>query len=249
MTHADKYGVGLLSMGLMVAGVLIVMILLTVLILTRHRFMPRTRSQTVYWIGAAIMWPLMIAALPLASFASWHLVVIADFGWDAYAHGLRLVNKHGLLNDGRFLSTFWAAAWGAGLITFYVLTVIPFTLWHLHFRSDGHAPTSVSLTGTVRLDGEPLPRALLTFHSVAMDTARSCATALANDVGWYGVDLPAGRYHVTIESAIVALPVKYGDPAQTPLQVACAQLGPAERDLDVQTWSAPVPQPVMAGPA
>jgi hypothetical protein len=244
MTHPDKYSVGLLSMGLMVVGFVCVIVLFVVLILNSHRFMPRTRSQTVYWIGTAVMWPLMIAAWPLASFAAWHLVVIADCGWEAYADGLRLVNKHGLLSNGRFLSTFWAAAYGPAIMTFDLLTVIPFTLWHAHFRWDQAAPQSVFLSGIVRLDGEPLPRALVCFYDATGDSTRGWPTALANEAGWYAVELPPATYRVTVEHATVALPAKYADPAQTPLQFAGEQLGPVEQDLKVTTWTERASQPM-----
>lgn len=245
-SHPDKYGVGMLSMGLAVICFLFVIVLLSLLILTRHRFMPRTRSQKVFWIGNAVMWPLAIASWPLASWAAWHLVVIADYGWDAYANGLRLVNKHGLLSDGRFLSTFWAAAFGPMIITYDLLTVIPLTLWYAHFRFDRDTPRSVLLSGTVRLDGGPLPRALVGFHGAAADAVGPCPTALANEAGWYAVELQPGRYRVTVEHATVALPAASGDPAQTPLQFAWEQVGLADQDLDVRTWSEPAPQPATA---
>src|SRR5260370_41979023 len=112
MAHPDKYVVGLLGLGMAALGVLIALAVLVMVCLNAHRVLPRRRFRTTYWIGMAVLAPLALAACLLTPRVVGDVAVIASFGWDAYAEGLRVVNKHGQLSDGRYLSVFWAAAFG-----------------------------------------------------------------------------------------------------------------------------------------
>ncbi|MBO0698618.1 MAG: hypothetical protein J2P46_09505, partial [Zavarzinella sp.] len=91
-------------------------------------------SRTLYWAGLLVIVPLGLATMPTAPKVMRAVTVIASFGWDAYAGGLRVVSKHGELSDGRFLSTFWSAATGVGSIVLEFVWVIPVLAWHYRFR-------------------------------------------------------------------------------------------------------------------
>src|SRR6478672_7727651 len=114
MTHPDNVAVGLLGLAMFAMGALTVIILTIVAAHFSYRFLPLRRSRTMFWIGIVIGVTFALAVLLVAAKAMHALAVIASFGWDAYADGLRVINKHGQLSDGRFLSIVWAAASGTG---------------------------------------------------------------------------------------------------------------------------------------
>ena len=153
MAHPDKSVVGLLGLGMAALGVLIALAVLVLVGLNAHRVLPRHRSRTTYWIGLAVLAPLALAACLLTPRVVGDVAVIASFGWDAYAEGLRVINKHGQLSDGRYLGVFWAAAVGAWWFPIWFLFAIPVVAWHCHFnprRLPGHG---VDRTVVVRVDG------------------------------------------------------------------------------------------------
>lgn len=164
MTHPEPYAVGMLSLAMAAVGGLTAVALTVVAVLKSHRFLPAPRSRTIYWVGLALTLALPFAALLVTGKAMGDLAVIASFGWDAYAGGLRVVNKHGLLSDGRYLPVFWQAASGAGTVVILMFSLTPVTVWLLHFHLSRDPSQAAQLTGVVRLDDRPLPRALVAFH-------------------------------------------------------------------------------------
>ena len=134
MGHPDHYAVGLLSFGMMVVAFVGGFVLTLLACAKAHRVLPARRRRATYWIGMALLASLCLATFPLAPKLMRALAVIASFGWDAYAGGLRVVNKHGLLSDGRFLSVFWAAATGVGCLVLDFFWVIPIAAWYCHFN-------------------------------------------------------------------------------------------------------------------
>jgi hypothetical protein len=131
--------VGLLGLGMMVVAVLVMMAAAVLAYLNAHRVLPRRRSRLTYWIGMAVLVPAVVATFPLAPNVMQALAVIASFGWDAYAGGLRVVSKHGQLSNGDFLGVFWSAAIGVGCIVLDFFWVIPMTAWHGHFTAPPEA--------------------------------------------------------------------------------------------------------------
>jgi hypothetical protein len=159
MSHPDKYAVGLLGFGMMAVAFLGILALAVVACANAHRVLPGRRSRTTYWVGMAVMGPLALATFPLAPKAMQALAVIASFGWDAYAEGLRVVSKHGQLSDGRFLSVFWSAAVGVGCIALDFFWAIPITAWHCHFNPRRGPGDAASPAGVARMHGAVAPGA------------------------------------------------------------------------------------------
>jgi hypothetical protein len=160
MGHPDRYAVGLLGFGMMAGALLGIFALTLIACANARRVLPQRRARAIYWIGMALMVPLALGTFPLAPQLMRALAVIASFGWDAYAGGLRVVNKHGLLSDGRFLSVFWTAATGVGCIVLDFLWVMPITSWHCHFNPGRRAGEQVS-DGSVRTERGAANRSVL----------------------------------------------------------------------------------------
>lgn len=153
MSHPDKYAVGLLSLGMMFLSLVIGIVVLVVAFLHAHRVLPRRRSRLVFWLGMAVMVPLPLISFPLAPELMHALAVIGSFGWEAYENGLRVVSKHGELSDGRFLSVFWSAAMGIGILVLDFCWLIPITVWYCHFNPRPE-PRTESASGV----GPPQPQ-------------------------------------------------------------------------------------------
>ncbi len=134
MAPPDNDLVGLLGLAMAALGVPAALVVLVLVCRHAGRVLPRRRSRTTYWLGMAVLVPLALAACLLTPRALGDGAVIASFGWDAYAEGLRVVNKHGQLSDGRYLGVFWAAAFGAGWFPLWLLYGIPVAAWHCHFN-------------------------------------------------------------------------------------------------------------------
>jgi hypothetical protein len=134
MGHPDDVAVGLLGLAMAAVAFLGILAFTVIACAKAHRLLPERRSRAVYWIGMAVMVPLCLVTFPIAPLVMQALAVIGEFGWDAYAGGLRVVDKHGLLSDGQFLSVFWTAAMGIGCIVLDFWWVIPITVWHCHFN-------------------------------------------------------------------------------------------------------------------
>ena len=154
MAHPDKSVVGLLGLGMAAFGTLIGLVVLVIVCLNAHRVLPRRRSRMTYWIGMAVLVPVAVAACLLTPKILGDAAVIASFGWDAYAEGLRVINKHGQLSDGRYLGVFWAAVFGAGWFPIWFLTAVPVVAWHCHLNprqqsSNGGDPVDVVPVGAV----------------------------------------------------------------------------------------------------
>ena len=183
---------------------------------------------------------LPLAVLLVAAKALQALAVIASFGWDAYADGVRVINKHGELSSGGHVSAFWAAAIGAGTFLLLLLAVAPLTIWVLHFHRNRDTRTTLQLTGVVRLYGQPLPRALVTFYLVAGTKRRGYIAVRTNTNGEYQLyDVPLRALRVTVQDKAGRVPREYGDPAQTPLEFVGNQLGVVTYDLDLPLASGP----------
>ena len=162
--HPESFAVGMLSLGMAAVGCVIVVAFTAVAGLNAHRFLPSPRARTVYWVGLVLTLALPFAALLFTGEALGDVAVIASFGRDAYDGGLRVVNKHGLLSDGRFLPAFSQAAAVAGTVVILVLSMAPVAVWVTHFHLGRDPRDAARLTGVVRLDGRPLSRALVAFH-------------------------------------------------------------------------------------
>jgi hypothetical protein len=159
MSHPDKYAVGLLGFGMMVVAFMSIFALAVIACMNAQRVVPQRRSRTTYWIGMTLMVPLALATFPLAPRAMQALAVITSFSWDAYAEGLRVVNKHGQLSDGRFLSVFWSAAMGVGCIVLDFFWVIPIGAWHCRFHPRPQPGPGVDPARVVQGNGAAGPAA------------------------------------------------------------------------------------------
>jgi hypothetical protein len=235
MTHPDTYAVGLLGLGMAALSVVLGFGVLAILQLNSHRFLPLRRSRTTYWVGMAVLVPVaFVGSPPVSSLAVQHLAVIASYGWDAYADGLRVINKHGELSDGRYLSVFWAAAMGGGMVSLTVASVIPVTVWYLHFNPSRKPDHGVAPTGVVRLDGEPLPGAMVTFYLVAGRKVRGFIAVDTDEAGRYEVcGLPPRTFRVTVTGGAATVPRKYTDAGQTPLEFIGTLWGPVTHDFEL----------------
>jgi hypothetical protein len=153
MSHPGKYVVGPLGLGMTALGMLIVLGVLAVVALNAYRVLPLRRSRRTYWIGMTLLGPLTLAGILLSPQAVQALAVIASFGWDAYAEGLRVINKHGQLSDGRYLGVFWAAAMGGWVMPMAFMMCLPLTAWYMHYNPSCQPGHGVEATGVVPLDG------------------------------------------------------------------------------------------------
>jgi hypothetical protein len=140
MTHPESNVVGLLSLAMAAVGGLTWLVVMFALFLHSHRFLPPRCSRTTYWVGVALTFALALAALLVTGRAMGDLAVIADLGPDAYAGGLRVADKHGLLSNGRRLGVFWQAAQGAGTVVILLFSMLPLTVWVTHFNLGPQQP-------------------------------------------------------------------------------------------------------------
>jgi hypothetical protein len=233
MSPPDSYVVGLLGLGMAALGVVLGFGVLAILVLNSHRFLPLRRSRATYWAGMAVLVPVAFVALPpVSAQVVQHLAVIASNGWDAYADGLRVINKHGELSNGRYLGVFWSAAMGGGMVSLIVASVIPVTVWYLHFNPDH----GIVLAGVVRLDGEPVAGAEVTFYIVAGRKLRGFIAVETDEAGRYEVcELPPRTFRVTVTGGAAAVPLRYTDARQTSLEFIGNQLGPVTHDFELES--------------
>lgn len=233
MSHPENFAVGMLGLTMAAIGLLGDLVVLVWVCNNAYRVLPLRRTRPTYWLGMVLLVPLCLTTGPFVGpkFIG-DAGVIASFGWDAYAEGLRVVNKHGQLSDGRFLGVFWAAAFGAGWFPLWGLFMIPAVAWHCHFNPSRRLLCGVAPAGVVRLDGEPLPKAEVTFHVEAGGKRRAYATVDADETGRYEFRWLPLRYRVTIANR-ADIPPQYRDPEQTPLEFVWDQLGPIEQDLEL----------------
>lgn len=59
------------------------------------------------------------------------LLVVLACGLDEYTAGLRIINKHGELSDGRSLNDFWMGVWGALLFLSVAVPMLPLLTFRL----------------------------------------------------------------------------------------------------------------------
>ena len=143
MTHPDSYLVGPLGLGMVAVGWVAAFVLAIFIGSRIERVRPVRRSRLPCWGGLAVLFP--VAAFVLSSYAFKALAVIASFGQDAYAGGLRVVNEHGQLSDGTFLGVFWAAVIGVGPVLVMIFSTVPLLVWYKHFhRRQVPEPTPAS---------------------------------------------------------------------------------------------------------
>ena len=125
----------------------------------------------------------------------------------------------------------------------------PLWVWCLHFHF-GPDPHAIQLTGVVRLDGRPLPRALVAFHVVVGREFSAYAVVETDEAGRYEIqDLPARSFRVTVAAdEAAAVPPAYANAARTPLDYTPDRLGPVAWDLDLRSLPpGPAPNPCMTG--
>src|SRR5262245_11325333 len=151
--HPERYAVGMLGLAMVAVGGLTAVAATLFVGFNSHRYLPTRCSRLTYWVGLALTLALPVAALLVTGAALADLAVIASFGWDAYSGGLHVVNKHGLLSDGRYLPVFWQAAWGAGTVVILMFSMTPVAVWLMHFHLSRDPSQAAPLTGVVRLDG------------------------------------------------------------------------------------------------
>ena len=151
MRHPEYATVGLLSLALAAVGTLSALALGMVFWRNTARLLPSRRSSIAYWVGVAFFASVVLPAAPLTIEASKAVAVIASFGWDAHSDGLRVVNKDGLLSDGRYLSAFWTAAIVPMVWTTILLIVFLAAGWHMHF----HPPRVADASDPVAPESRP----------------------------------------------------------------------------------------------
>jgi hypothetical protein len=235
MSHPDKYAVGLVAIGMGFVALILLITFSIIAFLNAYRVLPLRRSRTVFWIGMIVIVPAWLATFLVAPKFVHALAVVAEFGWDAYAEGLRVVNKHGLLSDGRFLSVFWAAASGVLILVLDFVWAIPVTAWYCHFNPGRKLHCGVAAEGIVRLDGKPVGRAVVTFHIVAGQKLRAYASVKTDESGRYEFRWLPLHFRVTVASREILIPSRYGEPERTPLEFNWNKLGPITQDLELQS--------------
>jgi hypothetical protein len=252
MTHPDQYAIGVLSLAMAAVGGVSAVVATVVLGLNSYRFLPRRRSRITFWVGTTATVAFAFAALLVAGKTTSDLAVIASFGWDAYDSGLRVVNKHGLLSDGGYLPAFWQAAQSAGTVVILMFSGMPVVVWCLHFNLGRDPRRAVQLTGVVRLDGRPLPRALVAFHVATGREFPAYAVVETDAAGRYKLnDMPVREFRITVADHAEAVPRAYRNPARTPLTYTPDRVGPVALDLEVRGFagdSAVNQQPLPTGP-
>jgi hypothetical protein len=110
--------------------------------------------------------------------------------------------------------------------------------WLMHFHLSRDPSQAAQLTGVVRLDGRPLPRALIAFHLAEGREFAAYAVAETDEAGRYAVhDLTARSFRVTVAAdEAAAVPPEYGNPARTPLEYTPDRLGPVTRDFELRSF-------------
>jgi hypothetical protein len=134
MRHPEHATVALLSLSFVAVGTLSAFAVGVVFWCNTARLLPSRRSRTAYWVGVAFFALVVLPAVPFTTEVSKAVAVIASLGWDAHSDGLRVVNKHGLLSDGRYLSSIWTAAIVPMMWTMILLVVFVAAGWHIHFH-------------------------------------------------------------------------------------------------------------------
>lgn len=98
--------------------------------------LPRVRIGK--WSRRLISAGLFITAMPVviwsSMWASNAAVIVLAYGYDAYAGGLWIVNKHGDLSDGSRLSDIWHGVWGAFMFLSFAWPLLPLMVFR--FVSD-----------------------------------------------------------------------------------------------------------------
>ena len=152
MPHPEHAIVGLLSVALAGVGTLFALAAGWTFWLNTSRILPSQRSRSAYWVGVTFFALVILPSVGFATIeASKAVPVIASFGWDAYSDGLRVVNKHGLLSDGRYLSAFWTAAIVPMMWTTILVHIFVAMGWHMHF----HPPRVVAEPSADRPENRP----------------------------------------------------------------------------------------------
>jgi hypothetical protein len=136
MPHpATEPWVGLLSIGLAFGGTLAVLAMYVVGTLLAARLgMRRYPNRVALRIGLAVAAPLTVCAMFLVIPLLEIPAIVATYGWDAYATGVHIVDKHGLVSNGEYLGTFWTAAIGGLIFPPWLLALTPAYLWYETFR-------------------------------------------------------------------------------------------------------------------
>jgi hypothetical protein len=133
---ADANLTGLVGLFLCGTGLLVALVWLGILsVLPLHSLLPCRDRRVVYWLGMLFFAPVLVFSVPCVATALQALAVIATLGWEDYAGGVRVVDKHGLLTNGQYLGVFWTAAIGGWMLPGMILLLSPMVAWYVHFHS------------------------------------------------------------------------------------------------------------------
>jgi hypothetical protein len=95
--------------------------------------LPRIRCGK--WTRRIVSAALFLVALPAFIWCATHgskaLLVVLAYGFDEYTAGLRIINKHGELSDGRSISDLWMGVCGALLFLSVAVPTLPLVVFRL----------------------------------------------------------------------------------------------------------------------
>jgi hypothetical protein len=99
---------------------------------TQARWQRIPRPLYVLGITLFVIFPVpaMTQWFPLMEYVG----ISCAYGRDAYADGLRLVDKHGNLNDGRVLPDIWRVIVYTGVCVLFLWSSLPLTVFYMLFR-------------------------------------------------------------------------------------------------------------------
>ncbi|HEV7281971.1 MAG TPA: hypothetical protein VGN57_17345 [Pirellulaceae bacterium] len=133
--------VGLLAVGMCAAGVALFVGLYRGGAWMAPRLGFRRRPNPwLRWGGLAVAIPLTLTAMFLAIELPSIAAVVATYGWNAWAGGVEVVNKHGLVSNGETLGPFWRAAIGAWILPCWLVCLAPALIWNETFRDPDQLP-------------------------------------------------------------------------------------------------------------
>jgi hypothetical protein len=128
------YG-SLITLALGIASLLAVLWVLTVTIPTKRAHWRRI-PRLLYLLGMVLTILLTCLAVTRAFGVMQYVGISLAYGLDAYADGLRLVDKHGNLNDGRVLPDVWRVVLYTGVYILQIWSTLPIVVFYSLFSPD-----------------------------------------------------------------------------------------------------------------